>query len=129
MRRGRSRSRPRCLEHLRPQVQSTTQPYEGNVRIRRAAIASCALVLALGVTRADADTSKDIFLVKSTSKAPEAIVAAIKSYAERMKWQYLGDSAIKQGEVRLVKICMPEVGKLLWSAGLEISALLPCGNV
>jgi hypothetical protein len=28
-----------------------------------------------------------------------------------------------------VKICLPEVGNLIWSVGLQLSALLPCGNV
>src|SRR6267378_3775081 len=40
--------------------------------------------------------------------------------------QYLGDSKVKNGEVRLVKICLPEVGQLVWSVGLQLSAALPC---
>lgn len=86
------------------------------------------VMLALN-TPAYAQGSQDNLIIKTTSKAPDAIVAAIKSYSEQKKWLYLGDSKIKQGEVTLVKICIPEVGQLLWPAGLHLSALLPCGNV
>ena len=71
----------------------------------------------------------DIFMVRSTTKAPEAVVRAIKAYAEQKKWQYLGASRVKQGQVTLVKICVPEVGKQIWPVGLHLSALLPCGNI
>ncbi len=43
--------------------------------------------------------------------------------------QYLGDSKVENGEVRLVKICLPEVGQLVWSVGLQLSAALPCGRL
>ena len=76
-----------------------------------------------------ADQKKDLFLVRSTSKTPEAVVEAVKSYAEARKWQYLGAFKVKQGEVTLVKFCIPEVGRQLWPLGLELSAMLPCGNL
>jgi hypothetical protein len=44
-----------------------------------------------------------MFLVRSTAKAPEAVVAAVKAYAEGKKWQYLGADKVKQGQVTLVK--------------------------
>ncbi len=56
-------------------------------------------------------------------------MAAIKSHAEEKKWEYLGESKVKKGEVTLVKICIPAVGQLLWPVGLQLSAMLPCGNV
>jgi uncharacterized protein (DUF302 family) len=31
--------------------------------------------------------------------------------------------------VTLVKICIPEIGQMVWPAGLQLSALLPCGNI
>lgn len=92
---------------------------------------SCAIILLLtaeSVAQNPKDPN-DIFIVKPTLKTPEEIVAAIKSYAEQRKWQYLGDNKVRKGEVRLVKICIPEVGQLLWPVGSHLSALLPCGNV
>ncbi|HEY0662774.1 MAG TPA: DUF302 domain-containing protein [Lysobacter sp.] len=71
----------------------------------------------------------DIFMLRSTAKSPEAVVEAIQSYAEEKKWNYLGADKVKQGQVTLVKICIPEVGQQLWPLGLQISAMLPCGNL
>jgi len=80
-------------------------------------------------TVARAESPNDMFMVRTTSKPLDAVVAEIKSYSESKKWQYLGESKVKKGEVRLVKICIPEVGQLIWPVGLQLSALLPCGNV
>lgn len=101
--------------------------------ISSAAAASCAAILLLSTNVAAQNlvphSPNDIFIVRPTSKSPDNIVAAIKAYAEEKKWQYLGDNKVRKGEVSLVKICIPEVGQLLWPAGSHLSALLPCGNV
>jgi hypothetical protein len=91
-------------------------------------VAVLGFLLALGAF-AEAENANDIFIVRTTSKTPAAVVSAIKSFSEGKKWQYLGDNKVKKGEVTLVKICIPEVGKIIWPAGLQLSALLPCGNV
>jgi len=70
-----------------------------------------------------------MFITRTTDKSPEVIADAIKTYAEAKKWQYLGASKVKNGEVTLVKVCIPEIGKLVWPQGLHLSALLPCGNL
>jgi hypothetical protein len=88
-----------------------------------------ALLLPWLAGRATAQNASDVFIVKSTSKDPDAVVSAIKSYSEQKKWQYLGDTKIKQGQITLVKICIPEVAQALWPAGSQLSAMLPCGNI
>ena len=89
-----------------------------------------ALLGALASTPAAAQQNPDdIFILRTTSKTTDAIVAAIKSHSEEKKWEYLGESKIKKGEVTLVKICIPAVGQLLWPVGLQLSAMLPCDNV
>lgn len=70
-----------------------------------------------------------MFLLRSTTRTPDEVVEAIQAYAEARKWPYLGADKVKQGEVTLVKICIPEVGKQLWPVGLHLSAMLPCGNI
>ena len=70
----------------------------------------------------------EMVLIKSTNKAPEEVVEAIKAYTEAKKWLYMGANKAKQGEVTMVKICIPQVGQILWPVGLHLSALLPCGN-
>lgn len=91
---------------------------------------TCTVACLVGLSAlAQADEPSDIFIVTTTAKKPAAVVEAVKSYAEDMQWRYIGDSKVKQGEVTLVKICIPEVGRAVWPAGLQLSALLPCGNL
>ena len=96
--------------------------------MRHKMIVSGAILLAL-TALAQAENPNDIFIVRTTSKTPDAIVAAIKSHSEEKRWEYLGESKVKKGEVTLVKICIPAVGQLIWPVGLQLSAMLPCGNV
>lgn len=74
--------------------------------------------------------AQDLFVVRPTARTPEEVVEAIKAYADGKKWVFTGASKVKppQGEVTFVKVCIPEVGRLLWPLGLHISAMLPCGN-
>jgi hypothetical protein len=97
------------------------------VRMNRPIAAFTAFLLMIGVAQA-ADPD-DIFIVRTTSKSPDDVVAAVKSYSEEQNWQFLGANKVKQGQVTLVKICVPDVGKLVWPVGLQLSALLPCGNM
>ena len=93
----------------------------------RKTIVSCAMLLTLtGAVNADPN---DIFIVRTSSKTPDAIVAAIKSHSEQKKWEFLGENKVKKGQVTFVKICIPAVGQLIWPVGLQLSAMLPCGNV
>lgn len=88
-----------------------------------------ALIVCTLATSANAGDADDIFILRTTDKAPDQVVADIRSYSDDMKWLYVGDSKVKKGEVTLVKICIPEVGRAVWPAGLRLSALLPCGNI
>jgi hypothetical protein len=76
-----------------------------------------------------AQPPSDMIILTSAVKEPDDVVEAIKAYAQEKKWQYLGDSKIRQGQITLVKICIPEVGQVLWPVGAHISAMMPCGNI
>jgi hypothetical protein len=93
-------------------------------------LVSCALVTSplWGVAQ-DRTPGPEMVLMRATEKSPEAIVEAVKTYAEAHKWIYMGANKAKKGEVTMVKVCIPEVGQILWPVGLHVSALLPCGNV
>lgn len=78
---------------------------------------------------ASAAEPSNLFVIRTTDKSPEAIVDAIKTYSEAKKWQYLGATKVKNNEVTLVKVCIPEIGKMVWPQGPHMSALLPCGNL
>jgi hypothetical protein len=90
-------------------------------------VALAAFLLLPGLARA-ADPD-DIFIIRTTAKTPDAIVAAVEAWSEQRQWNFLGANKVKQGQVTLVKLCIPAVGKLVWPAGLRLSALLPCGNL
>jgi hypothetical protein len=93
-------------------------------------ITLCALAtLLVLIPSAYAANADDIFILRTSARAPEDIVSAMKAYAAEKKWQFLGASKVKKGQVTLVKICIPEIGRIIWPAGLQLSALLPCGNV
>ena len=96
--------------------------------IRGLAVSCGALLWMASLSTAVA--ADDLIVVRETAKTPEQVVEAIKTYAEEKKWVYLGANKVKppQGEVTFVKVCIPAVGKLLWPLGLQMSALLPCGN-
>lgn len=74
-------------------------------------------------------TPNDLFVVKTSAKPPEAVLGAIKAYVADKKWLYLGDNKVKNGEVILVKLCVPSASKDIWAAGLHVAALAPCGHL
>lgn len=91
-----------------------------------------ALLAVIVATPAFADertVPNDLFVVKTSAKSPEAVFGAIKTYVADKKWLYLGDNKVKNGEVMLVKLCVPSAAKDIWAAGLHVSALAPCGHL
>lgn len=85
---------------------------------------SCAALPALAHVDA-----KDMISVTPTAKTPAAVVEAVKAYSAEKKWIYFADGKVKNGEVTLVKVCIPAAGKDLFAAGLKASVLGPCGNL
>jgi len=71
----------------------------------------------------------DLFVIKTSAKSPDAVFSAVKTYVADKKWLYLGDNKVKNGEVILVKLCVPSASKDIWAAGLHVSALAPCGHL
>lgn len=94
-----------------------------------AAICGAVITLATVAQPAMADDPKDGLVIRSTSKSPDEVAAAVKAYGDKMKWQNIDPAKVKMGEVTLIKTCIPAVGGKLWSVGLHIAALLPCGNL
>lgn len=69
------------------------------------------------------------FMLRTSTKSPDAVVFDIKSYVLERKWLYLAEFKLKNGEVTVVKLCVPSASKDIWAAGLHVSALLPCGHI
>ena len=87
------------------------------------------VLLTLALVPAGAGGPNDMFWVRSTQKSPEQVVAAIKRYVEGKKWLYLADFKLKGDEVTAVKICYPPIGKYIFSAGMHVAAMMPCGHI
>jgi uncharacterized protein (DUF302 family) len=98
------------------------------LRMTKTLMISVTLLLGANVA-VQAATPSNLFIIRTSAKTPDAIVEGIKTYVEAHKWQYIGATKVKKGEITLVKVCIPEVGKLVWPQGLYLSALLPCGNL
>jgi hypothetical protein len=92
-------------------------------------IALLAALAAAPVLAGEYATPNDVFFVKASTKSPGAVLGAIKTYVADKKWLYLGDNKVKNGEVILVKLCVPSASKDIWGAGLHVSALAPCGHL
>jgi hypothetical protein len=92
-------------------------------------IALLATLAAVPASAGENATPNDLFVIKTSAKSPEAVFGAIKTYVADKKWLYLGDNTVKNGEVTLVKLCVPSAAKDIWAAGLHVSALAPCGHV
>ena len=73
----------------------------------------------------------DLILIRTSTKSPTDVVEAVKAHVDAKKWIYMGANSVKpkQGEVTMVKVCIRQVGGILWPVGLHLSALLPCGNI
>jgi len=95
----------------------------------RALFAVLALALAGPALAAEPQPGPGMIVTRDTARSVDDVADALKIYSAEHQWQLVGDAKVKKGEVRLVKVCIPAVGKALWPAGLQMSALLPCGNV
>jgi hypothetical protein len=101
------------------------------MKIGLPALVGCALAAASPLT-APAQPPKpgpEMIVIRATPRTTEQVVDAVKSYSEERKWLFMGEMKVKQGAVTMLKVCIPAVGKVLWPAGLQVSALLPCGNL
>ncbi len=87
------------------------------------------MAVALSSAAWSADTSKDIFILKTTTKTMPQVITAVKAFTKAKGIIYLGDYEVRGGQVILVKFCVPSAGIEAWKAGLKISAMLPCGNM
>ena len=91
----------------------------------------CMSAMSLLCLAQPASPANDLILIRTSAKSPNEVSDAIKAYVESKKWVYGGALTVKpkQGDVIMVKLCIPQAGAILWPVGLQLSALLPCGNV
>jgi hypothetical protein len=121
------------MEYLMPVprlgiLEAQSQRGELQMKVPLAA-ALCGIALTFSAQPVLADDSKDAFIIRSTSKTPDEVAAAVKAYGEKMKWQNIEPTKVKKDEVTLIKTCIPAVGGKLWPIGLHVAAMLPCGNL
>jgi hypothetical protein len=97
--------------------------------IKRIAISAAALFFS-GLLHAESpQPGPGMIVVRTSNKAPDELVEAFKAHAMEKKWAFLGANKVKNGEITMLKVCIPQVGAALWQSNMQLTALLPCGNV
>ena len=74
-------------------------------------------------------TGAETIVVRTAAASPDQVTEKIKAYAADKKWAFLGANKVKNGEITMVKVCIPAVGAALWTVDMKLTALLPCGNL
>jgi hypothetical protein len=72
---------------------------------------------------------QEIYLTRSTAKSPADLHQAIRQYVSQKGWLYIGDNKLKGGEIMQVRICDPKAAANIWKAGMQVSAMMPCGHM
>ncbi len=80
-------------------------------------------------TSAPSFTRDELFITRSSAKPPADVHQAIRDYVKQKNWLYVGDNKLKGGEVTQVRICIAQVAGAIWSAGMHVSAMMPCGHM
>ena len=96
-------------------------------RVRRLPLLLAAVLTVAGcATPAPRD---DVYVTRSTPKSPADLHQAIRQYVSQKGWLYVNDNKLKGGEITQVRICDPKAATNIWSAGLRVSAMMPCGHM
>lgn len=86
-------------------------------------------ISALLVGCATAPSRDELFVTRSTTKSTTELHEAIREYVKQKGWLYINDNKIKGGEITQVRICDAKAAANIWSAGMQVSAMLPCGHM
>lgn len=84
----------------------------------------------LGIAGCATPSSRDtIFVTRTSAKSPAEVHQSIREYVTQKGWLYVNDNKLKGGEITQVRICDPKAAANIWSAGLQVSAMMPCGHM
>lgn len=88
-------------------------------------IAAC-----IGLAGCATPSSRDsIYVTRTTSKSPSDVHQSIRQYVTQKGWLYVNDNKLKGGEITQVRVCDPKAAANIWNAGLQVSAMMPCGHM
>ncbi len=91
-------------------------------------IAACSAGLS-ACTTTPTFTRDELFVTRSSTKSPADLHQAVRDYVKQQSWLYVGDNKLKNGEVTQVRICIPKIASNVWSAGMHVAAIMPCGHM
>ena len=95
---------------------------------RLAAILASAAMLGLAGCAAT-PPQQEVYVTRSSAKSAAELHQSIRHYVSQKGWLYINDNKIKGGEITQVRICDPKAAANIWSAGLKVSAMMPCGHL
>lgn len=101
---------------------------DGSGRGRFGALVVAATALALAGC-ASAPPRQELFVTRTTTKTPAELHQSIRQYVAQKGWLYINDNKIKGGEITQVRICDAKAAANIWKAGMQVSAMMPCGHM
>ena len=99
-------------------------------RLPRLRPAFVVIAASIGLAGCATPPSRDnLFVTRTTTKSPADVHQSIRQYVTQKGWLYINDNKLKRGEITQVRICDPKAAANVWNAGLQISAMMPCGHM
>lgn len=86
------------------------------------------LSMAAAISVPGISLGNDLFVTRTALHEPARLHQAVRDYAKARNWVYVGDNLLKKGEVIQVRLCIAEAASDIWTAGMHVAAMLPCGH-
>jgi len=80
--------------------------------------------------KAPAAEDDSLFIVQDLSQSVEEAADAVQQYVEDDDdWLFLARFGLLGGQVTALKICYLPIGSDIFAAGMQVAAMMPCGNL
>ncbi len=82
-------------------------------------------------TASPTTTDEDsMFIIHDLTQGPEKTAANVRRYVEEHEdWLFLAEFGLMGGAVTAMKICYLPIGQDIGAAGMQVTAMMPCGHL